>query len=595
MRKALRKAFEGITARDSVSVDAKNDEIERERESESETSKPGFDNVHPSKYYRQTTPPTPKDILRYRYQHGTNLGGIFVLERWMFGSMFDQSCSGDSELDAVIASITAHGLDATRQKWEAHWANALTDSDLDWLVDSAHCNAIRLPIGYFTLGPAFCANTAFAMEPSQVYVNAWSGVKRLVWRCFQRGIGVLIDLHGVPGGANRETHSGTSSGKAELWANPSNLDLATRCLIFIAEEVSRDPQLTGVIGLQVCNEAIFDPPGMYEWYNDVIQQISRLDSSLPIYISDGWDLGRAVRFTRAYNNPETRSCPVIVDTHKYWTFDAKDTSRSPYEIIQEVKTQELHELDSTLVGDVFSHQAAVAVFVGEYSLALAPQTWSKAPEDQKPELMRQFGQAQSHKWQSRASGAAFWTFKMDWMPGWEWGFRASVDAGQVVCSRGSAMTVAAMKSRLARADENKSSLSSNATRTHTEYWKTTAPGAKFEHRLYTQGWELGWADARDFFAARLHGYIPWGDGTTMAPDHESPPPPPPPLLDENQVITADTIGALDLWILKRMREARVSHPKSCPMGWEFEHGFRKGVSDFEGHCVRAEAERQTAV
>ncbi|OAP58052.1 hypothetical protein AYL99_07142 [Fonsecaea erecta] len=562
MRKAFKKAFNDF--RDVV--DGKKDE------NENETPTPGFD-VQRSIYYREATRPSPKDILQYRYQHGTNLGGIFILEQWMFGSMYDEGVSGSSELDAVNASINARGLDATRQKWETHWANALTDSDLDWLASSAHCNAIRLPIGYFSLGPAFCANTAFAMAPSQVYINAWSAVKRLVSRCFQHGIGVLIDLHGVPGGANHETHSGTSSGKAELWANPFNLGLATRCLVFIAEEIFRDPQLAGVVGLQVCNEAIIDPPGMYEWYNHVIQQISALDPSLPVYLSDGWDLGRAVRFTRAYNNPGTQSCPVVVDTHKYWTFDEKDTSRSPYEIIEQVKT-ELQELDSTLVGDVFSHQAAVAVFVGEYSLALAPQTWSKAPPDQKDELMKQFGHVQSQTWQSRASGSAFWTFKMDWMPGWEWGFKASSDAGQIVPPKEFALTVGEMKHRLAQADEKKNSLCWRATKEHTDYWTANSPREKFEHWLYEEGWKLGWADARHFFAARLEGQIPCA-GTAAS---QGPPP-----LDDSLVIMADKIGALDLWILKRMRQAGVADPKGCPFGWEFEHGFRRGVGDFEGN------------
>ena len=121
---------------------------------------------------------------------------------------------------------------------------------------------------------------------------------------------------------------------------------------------------------------------MYEWYNDVIHRLSAVDASLPIYLSDGWDLGRALRFTRAYNNPSTFNAPVVVDVHKYWTFDEKDTSRLPYEIIDQAKT-ELAELDGSLVGNIFHHQAAVAAYVEEYSLALAPQTWSKAPADQK--------------------------------------------------------------------------------------------------------------------------------------------------------------------------------------------------------------------
>ena len=48
-------------------------------------------------------PPTYLDNFRYRYHNGTNLGSIFVLEKWLFPSMFEPTTRGDSELDAVTA------------------------------------------------------------------------------------------------------------------------------------------------------------------------------------------------------------------------------------------------------------------------------------------------------------------------------------------------------------------------------------------------------------------------------------------------------------------------------------------------------------
>jgi hypothetical protein len=45
--------------------------------------------------------PTTEDIFRYRYQHGTNLGSIFVLEKWLHRSMHEKGSSGSSELSAV--------------------------------------------------------------------------------------------------------------------------------------------------------------------------------------------------------------------------------------------------------------------------------------------------------------------------------------------------------------------------------------------------------------------------------------------------------------------------------------------------------------
>jgi aryl-phospho-beta-D-glucosidase BglC (GH1 family) len=189
-------------------------------------------------------PPTPADILRYRYHHGANLGSVFILERWLTPSMF-ASCNaaGTSELAAVESSVKQIGLEGTRAGFEKHWKDYIVDPDLDWLRD-AKCTTVRLPIGYFTLGPGFCQTTPFkAVAP--VYLNAWSAVKELVQRCGQRGIGVLIDMHGLPSGANDQDHSGTNSGKAELWGNQVNLALATRCVCFVVEQVKA---MAGVVG-----------------------------------------------------------------------------------------------------------------------------------------------------------------------------------------------------------------------------------------------------------------------------------------------------------------------------------------------------------
>lgn len=97
--------------------------------------------------------PTVDDLLRYRYHHGANIGSVFVLERWLNGSMFLPEAQGGSEFDAVSAYQRQHGLEQTRGKWEEHWRNAITDQQLEWLAVEAKCTSIRLPIGYFTLGP----------------------------------------------------------------------------------------------------------------------------------------------------------------------------------------------------------------------------------------------------------------------------------------------------------------------------------------------------------------------------------------------------------------------------------------------------------
>lgn len=200
----------------------------------------------------QVHPPTLTDVIRYRLHYGTNIGSIFILERWLTGSMYPANTTGQSELAAVEGWVKLEGIQKTKERFEKHWKEYVSDADLDYLKNVAKCTTVRLRIGYFTLGAPYCVGTPFD-KVSAVYQNAWAAVQVLVKRCRDRGIGVLVDLHGLPGGANTGIHSGTDSGKAEFWTSSSYRELATRCLCFIAQQTRC---MDGVVGIQIVNEAI---------------------------------------------------------------------------------------------------------------------------------------------------------------------------------------------------------------------------------------------------------------------------------------------------------------------------------------------------
>jgi hypothetical protein len=87
---------------------------------------------------------TALDLLRYRYHHGTNLGSIYVLERWLFPSRFPKGAEGTSELEAVKAWVDEIGLDATKRKFEEAWGSAVSDEDIEWLKNEARCECFAL-------------------------------------------------------------------------------------------------------------------------------------------------------------------------------------------------------------------------------------------------------------------------------------------------------------------------------------------------------------------------------------------------------------------------------------------------------------------
>jgi aryl-phospho-beta-D-glucosidase BglC (GH1 family) len=490
-------------------------------------------------------PPTVLDVLRYRYHHGTNVGSIFVVEKWLFSSMFPPSARGGSELDAVTQSIRTIGLAATRAKWQGHWARAVSDVDFHWLVHEAKCTSLRLPVGHFTLGKAFCADTPF--EPvADVYVGAWDAVRDVVRRARAWGVGVLLDFHALPWGANRDAHSGSSSGRAEFWGNKKAMDLATRCILFVVREIRQG--LDGVVGLQLVNEALRDAEGMYAWYEDVLAQVCAVDATLPVYVSDGWDLERALKWA----NGRRKGNPVVVDTHMYYTFSDADRSQSPQQIISKIP-RALAELDGK-EGSV-SDRGAGQIVVGEYSCVLDGKTWAKVRPEEKDYFVKEFGQAQTRRWRQRAGGSYFWTLKMDWMDGGEWGFVEQTKKGNITPPLWLTIPKEEVRRRVSEAQTRRGELHEAALRSHIDYWNRTTQGKKFEHERYGQGWDIGFSDAECFFEMRTNGYL----GTEARGG-------------------GDRIGCLDIWVQKRLRESG----QRGEFAWEWEHGFRAGIAAFYG-------------
>ncbi|TGZ85275.1 glycoside hydrolase [Ascodesmis nigricans] len=475
-------------------------------------------------------PPSDRDIFRYRFHHGVNLGSVFVLEKWLYPSMFPDGT--EAELDAVIEHGRQHGLEATRKKWEQHWCTAVTGEDLSFI--SQHATAIRLPIGYYHLGPSFCSNTPF--EPvADVYRNAWTFICTFINIATSNGLGVLIDLHALPGGANPDVHSGISrrsrsrhhhnpvmnlmnklnrhigvipdSPQAEFWEKKRYRNLGTAAARRIAEDVMC---LDGIVGLQVVNEAVAGAQnkGMWEWYDEVIKAVSEADKAhnhhtgLPVYISDAWDVCSAVQYA------SRQTYPTIVDTHKYFCFPPT-SGKHPDAILSSIPT--------------LPFPAHVAV--GEFSSVMSGDSWSKIAPSARDDYVKRFTQAQLQKYRACAGSTYFWTAKMQWMPGGEWGFFEQVQKGNIDFPQ----PLPADYVLGGRGQKR-----GQAWREHTEHW-----GPKWDHSAFARGWDVGWEDGIRF------------------------------------LVKGAVIGFAEAWARKRLLESG----ETGEYAWEFEHGVMKGVLD----------------
>ncbi|TFK91226.1 glycoside hydrolase family 5 protein [Polyporus arcularius HHB13444] len=294
--------------------------------------------------------------------------------------------------------------DSARTVLERHWDTFITASDFQYLA-SIGINTVRLPIGYWSLGPDFCQGTAF--EPvAEVYQNSWSRVVRAINMAAESGIGVLVDLHGAPGSQNGQPHSGISDGQVNLFGNDWYENKTMAVLSFLAQELVN---VTNIVGIQILNEPnnVDELPDFYARAITTMRSTSPAAMEFPLYLHDGFDL---MRFSDFVAN---RTDFVVQDHHSYFVYTASDASESASH-----HTQDVHDFIAKDLGAASDHQRRNLV-VDEFSCALTDQSLSG--EDDPDAARRGFCEGQMEIYQNETAGWAFWAYDKENCfddPGW---------------------------------------------------------------------------------------------------------------------------------------------------------------------------------
>lgn len=462
--------------------------------------------------------PDRKSIFRNRFNYGVNFGSLFLLEKFIFHQFFIDNTG--TELDAITCCINRYGIDKTRQDLENHWNAYVNDNDWNWLK-SKGVTTIRLPIGYWHVnGGYFTPNTPF-FQVSRVYSNAWLILKNIIQKANQYDIGILIDLHALPGGANNAEHSGLRLSKPEFWGNDKYLDLTIAILEFIIKDLG---QFENLAGLQIVNESCFDNEALYQkqYYSKAIRHIRKIDSNIPIIISDGWWTDQWVKWVNEKESKlNNESIGVVIDDHVYRCFSDSDRNKSPEQIINDLN------------GDLLTNLSGNAdIMVGEYSHVLDTKSWEKTQNDRN-QLVHSYGQALFNLITTRANyGFFFWTFKFQEGDGGEWGFQKQVDIGNIPILR----TVNKIPSLTDF--QNSCEFEFN---NHSNYWNSQNQNEHYEHWRFKEGFITGWSDAVEFLK-----------------------------------LNSSKIGRINSWISSR----RIEHIKfrnNSRFIWEWDHGFHKGI------------------
>lgn len=234
---------------------------------------------------------------------GINLGGWLVEEPWMQpfvtrppdGSPYPPIKDHVSLWTTIEKRFGQAGRQRVQTAFREAWIN---ESDFD-RIHAAGLNCVRLP---------FLAS--LLDEPDGVHwldqAIAWAG---------QRGIYVILDMHGAPGGQSDQGHTG-EAGRNAFFKDPANVTQAAEIWTRLARRYKNNPT---VAGYDLLNEPTGTPGSdtLYVVMDRLYRAVRTADPSHLIIIEDG--------YTGAEWMPFPGPCGwtnVVYSTH-YYDFAAK--------------------------------------------------------------------------------------------------------------------------------------------------------------------------------------------------------------------------------------------------------------------------------
>lgn len=486
--------------------------------------------------------PTQRDLYRYRKQYGVNLGAWFVGEKWIAHHLYS-CCSEEysSELSAVLGHLKQHGLESTKQVWESHWDTWIGDSDLAYLR-SKGINSVRLPIGWYCLSQSALLQGTDFETVAGVYLDCWSRIMAFIARCADFGIGVLVDLHCLPGGANGDSHSGTDSKSSKFFTSSKNRSKAVECVKYIIDQVSH---FDHIVGVQVINEPAWGTEDKCaSYYEQCISYAQAHGAGLPIYISDAWNLEHWSTWLSRRSKDEF----VVIDHHYYHCFTPADHSRNVRDHVRDLMGDEKQLENCSLELNAGEGN----IVVGEWSCALNPTSKDGFSQTELRAEMKRFGRSQAQIYGGAYSGGFwFWTYKFqDRNHQNEWDIRDMLETGILP----SPLSMCRPLSKSTKDDivSTMEDIKDQKFAEHCAYWD--ARGSQFEHWRYLDGFTLGMKDSLAF--------------ATPSSSSKSP-------------LLSSTIGFTSRWMHVRLQgHIREKGTSRLNCEWEFETGYKLALTTF---------------
>lgn len=235
--------------------------------------------------------------------------------------------------------------DSITSSYQDTW---IQSSDLD-NIQSMGLNFVRVPIYWEVL-----MNRDGTMKPDSA---AFGKLDWLVSQCQQRGIYVLLDLHGVPGNDDG-WQSGGRTGVNDLWNNATYQDWTKQIWQRLATHYNGNPTIAGY---DLLNEPVSNNSNLSisQFYNTLYQAVRAIDPDHMIYVE-------AFTYWDKIVSPSTYGWTnVVYELHNYnWNSSDYNSQNSSID---------------TWFNDIIWHQNNwnVPVYSGEFTLFTFNDLWEK--------------------------------------------------------------------------------------------------------------------------------------------------------------------------------------------------------------------------
>ena len=277
------------------------------------------------------------------YLRGTNAGGWLVQENWM------NPTNASDQKTMMTTLANRFGTSKRDELVSTYENNYWTTQDFDNCAEMG-MSVIRLPFTYMNL----------CDDNGNLKSNAFDRLDWFVQNCSQRGMYVILDMHGAFGSQNGMDHSGEINDGKQLYYNQSNKDKTLNLWKKIAEHFKGNP---AVAAYDILNEPGIKAAATYslhwDFYNEIYNTIRSKDSNHIIIMESCWDADNLLR-------PSQYGWTNVAYEYHYYPWSAQNSSDAQKSYF------------SSKVSDIANHNYGVPTFVGEFTCFEQAEGWKAA-------------------------------------------------------------------------------------------------------------------------------------------------------------------------------------------------------------------------